>query len=61
MKKLLAIDDKTVELYEGWALTAEKKFNCYQSNTHEGLLEFYLSGKGLIDSGHDIIAQLKRQ
>jgi hypothetical protein len=61
MKKLLVIDEKTIDIYESWALTAEKKFNSYQSGTHEGLLEFYLSGKGLIDSGKDIIIQLKCQ
>lgn len=60
MKKLLVLDDKTVELYEAWALAAEKKFNCYQSGTHEGLLEFYLGGNALIDSGKDIVIQLRK-
>jgi hypothetical protein len=59
MKKLLVIDEKTVNIYESWAFTAEKRFNSYESGTHEGLLEFYLSGKNLIESGKDIIEQLK--
>jgi hypothetical protein len=55
MRRYLILDDKIISQYESWTLEAEKKVNFYQTSTHEGLLDFYLSGATLIDSGKDII------
>jgi hypothetical protein len=29
MKKLLVLDEKTIGIYESWAVAAEKRFNSY--------------------------------
>lgn len=34
MKKLLDIDDKTINIYKSWASAVEDKINLYQSNSH---------------------------
>ena len=34
MKKLLDIDEKTINIYKYWATSVEDKFNSYQSNSH---------------------------